>query len=202
MAQILAQGRLGIEAGIDQEHARGRLVGRHGERRGRRVAEREQMRHGQREAALEFAQPQPEVVAEGLERDVLGLARALPRAARIDHQRAVATRRERAHELHDGAARADGLARERRHDEQRARGVDGTVRVGENGAQRIPGVGGGRHPAKLWLLAESVKARMGGLALPGASSQAAAAAAARPQPGRKRLAAGRPRGDRPRVDPG
>ena len=145
VAQVLAQRRLGIEAGVDQQHARGRLVGGDGKRGGRRVAEREQMRAGGREAALELGQAEPEVVAEGLERDVLRLARALPRSARVDQQRAVAAGGERAHQLHERAARADRLAGERRHDEQREGGVVWPVGVREHGRERIPGVGGGRH---------------------------------------------------------
>ena len=77
VAEILAQCRLRIQAGVDQQQAR---AARRGDREcgGRRVAEGQQVRTGGGEAAPELRQPEPQVVAERLEGDVLGLACALP----------------------------------------------------------------------------------------------------------------------------
>ena len=123
MTQVVAEGGLGIEARVDEEQSRKRLVVRHRERGGRGVAKGQQVAPGVREAARELGEAEAEIVAQRLERDVLGIARALPRAARVDQHRAVAARGQRAHELHERAARADRLAGERRDDEQRERSI-------------------------------------------------------------------------------
>jgi hypothetical protein len=100
-SQVLAQGRLRIQARIDQQEPRERVVVLNCERGRRGVAERQQVPARDREAAAQFVETEPHVVAERLEGDVLGLARALPRPARIDQQRAVPARCERTHELHE-----------------------------------------------------------------------------------------------------
>ena len=143
--QILAERGLRIEARIDQQQRARRLAIRDGERGGRGVAEGEQVRRGCREAARELVEAEPEVVAERLERDVLGLAGALPRSPRVDQHRTVAAGGERTHELHEGAARADRLAGERRDDQQRERSIVWPVRVGEHGRERVSGKRGRRH---------------------------------------------------------
>ena len=136
----------GIEAGIDQQQ-RARANRRRRRRRARppRRSGTRADGAGGREAPRELGQTEPQVVAEAIERDVLGLTCALPRPARIDQQGAVAAGGERTHQLHERAARADRLAGERRHDEQREGGVVWPVGVGEHGREWISGKRGRRH---------------------------------------------------------